>query len=104
MAGLVRNLASVSSVFTIGSVAELGRAGYPIGRTVGTVDPDLILLEITDLDRDLPIVNLIHAQAPGIPLVGLAPRNLEPLLSRTLSSDVATLAIWPFNVIELESA
>lgn len=104
MAGLVRKLASESSAFVVGSVAELGTAGYPIGRTLGTVEPELILLEITEPDRDLPIANAIHTQAPSIPLVGLAPRNLEPLLRGTLSSDVATLAIWPFTVTELEAA
>jgi MinD-like ATPase involved in chromosome partitioning or flagellar assembly len=104
MAGLVRRLAAESNEFAIGSIVELGRAGYPVGRTLGTTTPDVMLLEMTELDRDLPQAAVIHTQAPHIPLVGLASRELELLLTHNANSEVTSFAVWPFTAAELELA
>jgi MinD-like ATPase involved in chromosome partitioning or flagellar assembly len=102
MAGLLRRLAGESNEFSIASIVELGRAGYPVGRTLGTTTPDVMLLEMTDLDRDLPQATTIHQQSPDVPIVGLASRDLQPLLNRSGNSDVASFVVWPFNAAELE--
>lgn len=104
MAGLLRRLASESNEFAIGAIVELGMNGYAVGRTLGTTIPDVILLEMTDLNRDLPQASAIHAQSPETPLVGLASRDIQLLLDRSSNSDVTSYAVWPFTASQLEQA
>jgi MinD-like ATPase involved in chromosome partitioning or flagellar assembly len=104
MAGLLRRLAGESNEFAIGSIVELARNGYAIGRTLGTTTPDVMLLEMTDLDRDLPQAATIHQHSPDVPVVGLASRDLQSLLNRSTYSDFTSFVVWPFNVVELEHA
>ncbi len=104
MAGLLRRLAGESNEFAIGSVVELSVTGYAIGRMLGTTTPDVILVEVTDLSRDLPQAAAIHSQCPDVPLVGLASRDLQSLVSRGAHSDLTSFVVWPFNVTELEGA
>ncbi len=104
MAGLLRRFAGESSEFTIASIVDLGLNGYPIGRALGTATPDVMLVEVTDLDRDLRQAAAIHIQSPDIPLVGLASRDLQMSLNRGFNSDFTSLAIWPFTTAELEHA
>ena len=104
MANLLRKIAGESNEFTIASVIELDRMGYPIARTAGTTRPDVMLLEMTNGDRDLPQAAAIHNQFSDVPLVGLASRDLHVSLSRNANSDFASFAVWPFNVDQLEQA
>jgi pilus assembly protein CpaE len=102
MAGLLRRLASESNEFVLGSIVELDRNGYSINRTLSTTKPDVMLLEMTDLNRDLPQAVALHTQSPEVPLVGLASRELQLLLSRGSTSDVTSFAVWPFTLAQLE--
>jgi hypothetical protein len=95
-------LAGESNEFAIGSIVELTTMGY--GRTLSTARPDVMLLELTELDRDLPQAVAIHLQSPDVPLVGLISRDLQLLLSRGVRTDFASFAVWPFGVAELEQA
>jgi pilus assembly protein CpaE len=104
MAGLLRGLATESNEFAIGSIVELTRNGYAVGRTLATNRPDVILLEMTELERDLSQAAAIHQQSPDVPLVALVSRDLHLLLSRGSSPDVTALAVWPFTLAELEQA
>ena len=104
LASLVRGLASESNEFCIESIVELTRVGYPITRTMNTTVHDVMLLEMTDADRDLPQAAALRKQAPETPLVGLASRDLQALLDRSSSTDLSSLAVWPFKVGELEHA
>jgi MinD-like ATPase involved in chromosome partitioning or flagellar assembly/CheY-like chemotaxis protein len=104
MAGLLRRLAGESNEFAIGSIVELTTVGYAVARTLSTSMPDVILMEMTDLDRDLPQAAKIHQQAPRIPLVGLASKDIQQALSRSASSDFTSLVVWPFTATELEQA
>ena len=61
-------------------------------RTLGTTTPDVMLLEMTDFDRDLPQAAAIHEQSPDVPIVGLASRDLQLLLNRSANSDVTSFA------------
>lgn len=104
MAGLMRRLAGESQQFGIGAIVELGRNGYTAGRALGTVAPDVMLLEMTDLARDLPQAVALHQQYPDIPLVGVTSRDLQVVLDRGAGSDISGLAVWPFTVAQLEQA
>jgi MinD-like ATPase involved in chromosome partitioning or flagellar assembly len=104
MASLLRGVAGKSNEFAIESIVELTTAGYGIARMLGTTRPDVMLLEMTEPGRDLSLADTIHAQCPDIPLVGLASRDVQVLLSRNPNSNVASVAAWPFTVTELEEA
>ena len=104
MAGLLRRLAAESNEFAFGSVVELTRTGYSINRTLSTTKPDVMLLEMTDLNRDLPQAAALHTQSPEVPLVGLASRELQLLLERGSSPDLTSVAVWPFTLVQLEQA
>lgn len=104
MAGLLRRLAGESNEFAFGSVVELTRTGYSINRTLSTTKPDVMLLEMTDLNRDLPQAAALHTQSPDVPIVGLVSRELQLLLERTSSSDLTSIVAWPFTLGQLEFA
>jgi MinD-like ATPase involved in chromosome partitioning or flagellar assembly len=98
MASLVRGLAGKSNEFAIESIVELTGSGYGVARMLGTTKPDVLLVEMTDLARDMGLADTIHAQCPEIPLVGLASRDLKG------SNSLASFVAWPFTVGELEQA
>lgn len=102
MAGLMRRLAGDSHEFSIGAIVELGRNGYTAGRALGTNVPDVMLLEMTDLSRDLPQAVALHQQSPDVPLVAVTSRELQLILDRGASSDVSGFAVWPFTITQLE--
>lgn len=96
-------MAGTSSEFTIDAIVDSGTS-HGIARTLNTTTPDVILVEMTDADRDLELVATLRRQARDVPLVGLASREVYTLLSRNPNSDVAGMVAWPFNVGELERA
>jgi hypothetical protein len=51
MVGLLQSLAAESNEFAIESIVELALTGYALRRTLGTTTPDVMLLEMTELDR-----------------------------------------------------
>ncbi len=104
MAGLLRKFASESNEFALAAIVELTMNGYSINRALSTTKPDVMLLEMTDLNRDLPQAAALHMQSPEVPLVGLASRDLHLLLARGSASDVASYAVWPFTLAQLEQA
>lgn len=104
MVSLLQSLAGESNEFAIESIVELALTGYALRRTLGTTTPDVMLLEMTELDRDLPHAAAIHTQFPNVPIVGLASRDLQLLLNRNSNFDVASFAVWPFTVADLEQA
>jgi len=104
MANLMRKIAGESNDFAIDSIVEVGRMGYAVARTAGTTKPDVILLELTESDRDLSHAAAIHIHFPDVPIVGLASRDLHLSLSRGSNSDLASFVVWPFSVVQLEQA
>lgn len=104
MASLLRGMAGKSNEFAIEGIVELTTAGYGVARMLGTTRPDVMLLEMTEPLRDLGQADAIHIQCPDIPLVGLASRELQTLLTRTPNSNIQAIAAWPFTVTELEQA
>lgn len=104
MAALLRGMAGKSNEFAIEAIVELTTAGYGVARMLGTTRPDVMLLEMTDAVRDLAQADAIHIQCPDIPLVALASRELQLLLSRNPNSNITSIATWPFTVVDLEQA
>lgn len=104
VANLVRKLAHESNDFSIEAVDEMSPRGYAVARTAGTTRPDVILVELTDIVRDLPHAIEIHRQFPEIPLVGLASNSPHLQLLRSSNSDLTEIAVWPFSGAQLEQA
>ena len=104
MAALLRGLAGTSNEFAIESIVELTSAGYGVARTLNTSTPDVMLIEMSNPERDPGLAAALHQQSPNVPLVGLASRDLYLQLSRSPNSDVAAVVAWPFGLADLEEA
>jgi pilus assembly protein CpaE len=103
LASLLQGMAGESSEFSIESIAELARTDYAVARTLSTHRPDVALVEMTDLERDLPVAAAIQKNSPEVPVVALAGSGLEFQLNRGFH-ELASYAVWPFNVLDLERA
>jgi MinD-like ATPase involved in chromosome partitioning or flagellar assembly len=104
MASLLKGMAGKSNEFAIESIIELTTAGYGISRMLGTTRPDVMLVEMSERDRDVSLAGTIHAQCPDIPLVGLASRDLQAFFNSNPSASLTSSVAWPFTVSELEDA
>ncbi len=104
MAALLKGMAGKSNEFAIESIVELTSAGYPVARMLGTTRAEVILMEMSELNRDVPLAGLVHNQCPHIPLVGLASRDLQLFFNTHPSESLASVVGWPFTVHELGQA
>src|SRR5580658_2628144 len=104
LAALMRDLAGKSNEFAIGSIIELADTRYSVERTLNTTTPDVLLMEMSDFDRDVSLAAAIHQYAPDVPLVGLVARNFQERLSSSSNQNLTSLVSWPFTVGELERA
>ena len=104
LANLLRRMADESNEFTLAAMVDHAITGYDVARTLNTITPDVILLELTNPDRDLPHAAGIHEYSPDVPIVGLASRDLQPIVDANPEYGVSSLAIWPFDVLGLEQA
>ena len=104
MAALLRGMAGTSNEFTIDSIVEMTSAGYQLARTLNTVAPDVVLLEMTEAERDLDLAAALHRHSPDVPLVGLASRDLFLRLSGNAHSNLTGVVAWPFSIAQLEEA
>ena len=104
LAALMRDLAGKSNEFSIGSIIQLADVRYSVERTLNTTTPDVLLMEMSDFDRDVPLAATIHRYAPDVPLVGLVSRDFQERLNRNSNLDLTSIVAWPFTVDELERA
>lgn len=104
LANLLQGMARESNEFKIETVVEHSLTGYPVARTLNMTSPDVILVEMTEPDRDLPQAAAIHKYSPNVPVIGLASRDYQDLFRRNANSDFASLVGWPFGVNDLEQA
>src|ERR1700722_307259 len=104
LAALMRDLAGKSNEFSIGSIIQLADVRYSVERTLNTTTPDVLLMEMSDFDRDVPLAATIHRYAPDVPLVGLVSRDFQERLNRSSDPNLTSLVAWPFTVDELERA
>jgi len=104
LAALLRGMVGASKEFTIESIVELTLNGYGAARVLNTTTPDVVLVEMTDFERDMPLAAAIMDRRPDVPIVGLVSRDLQTMLKRNPSSNLTSFAVWPFTISELESA
>jgi Mrp family chromosome partitioning ATPase len=64
----------------------------------------LILLEMSDFGRDMPLAVMIHRYAPEVPLVGLVSRDFQEGLNGMSNASFVSPVAWPFTIEELEQA
>jgi Flp pilus assembly CpaE family ATPase len=104
LAALIRGLAGKSNEFAIGAIVQLAEMRYSLTRTLNTTAADVMLVEMSDFDRDVPLAATIHQRSPNIPLVGLTSRDLLERLNSSSNADLSAMVAWPFTVEELEQA
>jgi AmiR/NasT family two-component response regulator len=104
LAGHMRTLTGKSNEFTIESVVQLTEITYSSARVLNTASPDVILLEMSDFGRDMPMAAMIHQHAPNVPFVGLVSRDFREELNNRSDASFASLVAWPFAIDELEQA
>lgn len=104
LAALIRGLAGKSNEFAIGAIVQLAEMRYSLTRTLNTTTADVMLVEMSDFDRDVPLAATIHQRSPNVPLVGLTSRDLLERLNSSSNSDLSAMVAWPFTVEELEQA
>jgi MinD-like ATPase involved in chromosome partitioning or flagellar assembly len=102
LASLLQGMAGESKEFAIEAHTETARTGYAIARALSTHRPDVVLVEMTNLERDLPIVAAIHNHSPELPIVGIGASDVQYQLKG--NADLSSVALWPFTVAELEGA
>jgi len=103
LASLLQDMAGESREFSIESIAELARTDYAVARTLSKHSLDVALVEMTDLERDLPVAAAIQKNSPALPVVGLAGSGQQFHLNRGFT-ELASVAVWPFTVPDLERA
>lgn len=102
LAALVQGMAGESDEFAIDSITEGAFTDYAVARTLNTRRPDVALVEMTDIERDLPVAAAIQRTSPEVPVVGLTSNQVQSQLGR--AAEVASLAVWPFKMRDLEQA
>ena len=104
LTGMVRGMAAESNQFSLADIAEWSPTGYPVARVFNLITPDVILLDVSNADRDLAHAAAIHEYSPTVPMVGLAARDIQPIVDANPEYGLASLAVWPFDTISLEQA
>lgn len=104
LTGMVRGMAAESNQFSLADIAEWSPTGYPVARVFNLITPDVILLDVSNADRDLAHAAAIHEYSPAVPMVGLAARDIQPIVDANPEYGLASLAVWPFDTIGLEQA
>jgi MinD-like ATPase involved in chromosome partitioning or flagellar assembly len=98
LAMLVRNIAEQSSEFTVERLVDSQPTGLDIKRALGTGNPDVILLEVADPERDIAYAGAIHAAAPGFPIVALTAVDIGRPLALHPDCGISEVLAWPFDV------
>jgi len=104
LATLVRGLAEESLVFSLERLVDSQPTGYEISRTLSTSDPNVILLEVADTDRDIVYSEAIHAAAPRLPIVAITTAEIGRALVPAPPCGIVEVLVWPFNVADFELA
>jgi len=104
LTGMLRGMAAESNQFALADIVEWTPTGYPVARSLNLITPDVILLDVSNADRDLAHAAAIHAYCPTVPMVGLAAQDIQPIVDANPEYGLSSLAVWPFDVIGLEQA
>jgi pilus assembly protein CpaE len=102
LAALVRNIADQSIEFTLERLVDSQPTGFEISRTLSTSNPDAVLLEVADLDRDIVYARAIHMVAPNLPIVAVTANDVSETLAEVPDSGITDVLLWPFTVVDFE--
>jgi pilus assembly protein CpaE len=104
LAALVRSIADQSIEFTLERLVDSQPTGFEISRTLGTSNPDAVLLEVADPERDIVYARAIHMAAPQLPIVAVTDRDISKELELSPDCGITEVLPWPFTVIDFEDA
>ncbi len=102
LAALVRNIAEQSMEFVLERLVDSQPTGFEISRTLSTSNPDAVLLEVADLERDIVYAQAIHMANPDLPIVAVTASDISETLSQYPDCGITDVLAWPFNVIDFE--
>jgi septum site-determining protein MinD len=97
-------MADESLVFSLERLVDSQPTGYEISRTLSTSNPDVVLLEIADTDRDIVYSEAIHMAAPTLPIVAIAAVDISRALVLNPACGIVEALVWPFTVLDFELA
>lgn len=102
LAALVRSIADQSIEFALERLVDTQPTGFEISRTLSTSNPDAVLLEVADLDRDIVYARAIHMANPRLPIVAITATDISHELSLNPDCGISEVLLWPFTVVEVE--
>src|SRR5208282_4335918 len=103
LAALVRSIADQSIEFNIERLVDSQPTGFEISRTLGTTNPDVILLEVADTGRDIVYAEAIHTAAAKLPIVALTDMDIGGGLEAHPECGITGTLRWPFTVADFEN-
>ena len=102
LAALVRSIADQSLEFALERLVDSQPTGFEISRTLGTSNPDAILLEIAEPDRDIVYARAIHMASPNLPIVAITASDITEALAQDPDCGITEVLLWPFTVLDVE--
>jgi len=103
LAALVRGIADQSIEFNIERLVDSQPTGFEISRTLGTTNPDVILLEVADTGRDIVYAEAIHTAAAKLPIVALTDMDIGSEVEAHPACGITGTLRWPFTVADFEN-
>ena len=100
LARLVRSMAEESTDFHLDKLVDTQPTGFEIKRTVMTSNPDVVLLDVADPDRDIVYAQAIHAAAPGLPIVAVTAIDIGRTAAWDPQCGITDLLVWPFDAAD----
>jgi pilus assembly protein CpaE len=104
LAALVRSIADQSIEFTLERLVDSQPTGFEISRTLRTSNPDAVLLEVANPDRDIVYARAIHMAEPKLPIVALTDRDISRELVLNPDCGITEVLPWPFAVADFDDA
>jgi Flp pilus assembly CpaE family ATPase len=104
LAALARSIEDQSVEFTLERLVDSQPTGFEISRTLSTSNPDAVLLEVADPDRDIVYAQAIHMAEPKLPIVALTNRDISRELVLHPDCGITEVLTWPFTVAGFEDA
>ena len=102
LAALVRSISDQSIEFTLERLVDSQPTGFEISRTLATSNPDAILLEVADPDRDIVYARAIHLAEPRLPIVAVTSNGIGDVLALNPDCGITEVLTWPFTVFDFE--
>ena len=102
LAALVRSIADQSIEFALERLVDTQLTGFEISRTLSTCNPDAVLLEVADLERDIVYARAIRTVNSHLPIIAITATDIREALSANPDCGISEVLMWPFTVVEVE--